>query len=366
MAAGVVYQNLHALNLNEIQGFGRNKPLLKVIFLMGAFSIGGIPGWSGYVSKTLLHESIVEYIGELAVLGEPVWKFRAIEWIFLITGGMTIAYMTKLFVAVFVEQHPVRQKEFDAKKHYMNGESTFALVVPTILLVILGFFPYQTMNRLADLSEGFLHGGALEEEVHYFAFGNLKGAMVSLAIGALVYFGFIRKFLMKKEKGSNVYQNVWPTWMDLEELIYRPVLQKGVLTVVAGISKMVDQMYVTRGILKALLQTAAFFCRICDQLLDGVLLFFRSTTHRSATERHVYLIGTKFSRTLGRILDNIVALLNRTFYKNHPIERSFVVDFAEWEEVMHKTNRLIGASLSFGLMLAAIGLALTLIYVLWW
>ncbi len=366
MAAGVVYQNLHALNLNEIQGFGRNKPLLKGMFLMGAFSIGGIPGWSGYVSKTLLHESIVEYIGELTALGEPVLKFRVIEWIFLITGGMTIAYMTKLFVAVFVEKHPVRQKEFDAQKHYMNRESTAALVIPTIMLLLMGFFPYQTMNRLADLSEGFLHGEAPAHAVHYFTFTNLKGAVISLAIGALVYFGFIRKFLMEKEKKASVYKNVWPTWMDLEELIYRPVLQKGAITVVAGISKLIDQMYVTRGILKGLLQTAAFFCRICDQLLDGVLLFFRSTTHRSSTEQHVYLIGTKLSRTLGRILDNIVALLNRTFYKNHPIERSFVVDFAEWEEVMHKTNRLIGASLSFGLMLAAIGLALTLIYVLWW
>ena len=49
-----------------------------------------------------------------------------------------------------------------------------------------------------------------------------------------------------------------------------------------------------------------------------------------------------------------------------PIERSFVVTFAEWEEMMRRTNRLISVSLSFGLMLAAIGLALTLIYLLWW
>ncbi len=41
-------------------------------FLMGSLGIGGIPLWSGYVSKTLLHESMVEYakaVGE----GPPFW-----------------------------------------------------------------------------------------------------------------------------------------------------------------------------------------------------------------------------------------------------------------------------------------------------
>ena len=101
-------------------------------------------------------------------------------------------------------------------------------------------------------------------------------------------------------------------------------------------------------------------------MLDGILMFFRSTTHKSRTESHVYLIGSKLSRGLGTVLDNCVAVLNRTIRKKRPIERSYVVTFAEWEEVMHKTNRLIGASLSFGLMMAAIGLALTLVYLLWW
>ncbi len=367
MAAGVVYMNLHQLDLNDIRGFGRRKPFLKGVFLMGALSIGGIPGWSGYVSKTLLHESIVEYTEELAVHGEPLLWIHAIEWLFLFTGGMTIAYMTKLFIAVFVEEHPVRQKEFDEKKYYMNGESIFALLTPTVWLVLMGFFPYLTMNRIADQARGFLHGEAPVHAVHYFSLGNLKGAVISLVIGALVYFGFIRKFLIgKNDDQERVYLNVWPDWMDIEDLIYRPVLQKAAVTIVAGLSRIIDQMYVTQMLLKILLNVTAFFSRICDHLVDGILLFFRSTTHRSKTEQHIYLIGTRLSRTFGRILDNCVRVLNRTILRKRPVERSFVVTFAEWEEMARKTNRLISASLSFGLMLAAIGLALTLVYLLWW
>ena len=67
------------------------------------------------------------------------------------------------------------------------------------------------------------------------------------------------------------------------------------------------------------------------------------------------------------VLDYFIKnVLNRTIRRKNPIERSFVVTFAEWEEVFRRTNRLISVSLSFGLMLAAIGLCLTLVYLLWW
>ena len=196
---------------------------------------------------------------------------------------------------------------------------------------------------------------------------NLKGALISLTIGAVVYFGVIRKLLMgKEEAGVRTYLNRWPGWLDLEELFYRPLFQRAAVWVSAGVCGLVDRMYVICGFLKALMELSAFFCRLCDYLVDSVLVFIRSTTHKSRTEQHVYLIGTRFSRTLGIFLDNVIELLNHTIRRKNPIEHSFVVTFAEWEEMFRRTNRLIGASLSFGLMLAAIGLALTLIYLLWW
>ena len=46
--AGVVYYNTHQLDLNRIRGFGRGKPLLHGLFLCGACSLAGIPGFLGY------------------------------------------------------------------------------------------------------------------------------------------------------------------------------------------------------------------------------------------------------------------------------------------------------------------------------
>ncbi len=83
MAAGVIYMNTHKLNLNEIRGFGRKKPLLHIAFLLGVLGISGIPFFNGYVGKTLIHEGILE------VSNIPGY----VEVLFLLSVGCTLAYM---------------------------------------------------------------------------------------------------------------------------------------------------------------------------------------------------------------------------------------------------------------------------------
>ena len=198
MAAGVIFMNTHALDLNDIRGFGRRKPLLKGIFLTGALAIGGIPFFGGYISKTLLHESIVECGGGLVM--------RAVEYSFLFSGGLTVAYMTKLYAAIFVERNKSAevQRKFDQMKNYMNPRSTAVLTLSALLLLIWGLFPHTVMDRAAEMGEGLMH---LEEAGHmvaYFSLKNLSGALVSVSIGAIVYVLFIRKSLMRSGKKRRV------------------------------------------------------------------------------------------------------------------------------------------------------------------
>ena len=130
MAAGVVYVNLHTLDLNDIRGFGRRKKTLKFVFAMGALGIAGVPLWNGYISKTLIHEAIVEYIAFLSEHGEisnaiyGVGTMKFIEWMFLLSGGLTVAYMLKLFICIFVEKNSdaEKQKQYDGKVSYDRGD----------------------------------------------------------------------------------------------------------------------------------------------------------------------------------------------------------------------------------------------------
>ncbi|MEG2176810.1 MAG: proton-conducting transporter membrane subunit [Oscillibacter sp.] len=223
VAAGVIYLGTHSLQLNDIRGWGRNKPWLKFTFLAGACSIAGVPGFSGYVSKTLLHESIVEYIHILAGEGAATGGFQAVEWLFLLSGGLTAAYMAKLFLAIFVAPRAVGQRL--AVREYMSGGTMITLLFGGVALLGLGLLPGTFMEPIARWASTFLHADLPGHELHYFAWANLKGALISLGIGGAVYLGTARGLLIKTTGREAVYLDRWPKKLDLEEGLYRPVLR---------------------------------------------------------------------------------------------------------------------------------------------
>ena len=336
MAAGVIFMNTHALNLNDIRGFGRKKPLLKVIFLVGALAIGGIPFFGGYISKTLIHESIVEYGGG--------WVMHAVEYLFLFSGGLTVGYMTKLYVAIFVESNESAQvhSKFDHRKSYMNLQSGMALGISAILLFIWGLFPHRIMDRAAAIGQGLMH---LEEEGHavaYFSLKNLSGAAISIAIGAVVYLLVIRRYLMKETGGRiRSYVNIWPKWLDLENLIYRPVLLQ-FLPLVCGV-----------------------VCRIMDSFLDLAVLVLRRTIYCDSPLPYERPEGNAFTEHTGKFLNRLQNLGNHTWDRKRPKDRNYVHILAVKNEEVKETNKIIQRSLSFGLMLVGIGLCLTMVYLIW-
>ena len=232
VAAGVVYFNVHSLDLNEVRGFGRDKPLLKLAFLSGACSIAGIPGFGGYISKTLLHEGIVEYCTELAAHGHSVAAFRAVEWLFLLSGGLTLAYMARLFYILFLAEKPAHQHQKQGR--YMSPLTGAVLAVGGILMPLLGLTPHTTMDRIAAFALPTFHRSPMHHAVHYFSLTNLKGAVISITIGTLVFLLVGMKWLTLKEKGTEHYRNVWPKKLDLEDSVYRPLLR--MLSFVGGMT----------------------------------------------------------------------------------------------------------------------------------
>lgn len=345
MIAGVVVMNIHKLNLNEIRGFGRRKPLLKGCFLAGALGISGIPLFNGYVSKTLLHESIVEGIALYTELSDTAMTgfLQAVEWIFLFSGGMTLAYMTKLYVAVFIEENADKkeQKRFDAQKNYMSFLSAFAIGASALILPILGVAPNFITDKIADFGHGFMHFEGEVHRVSYFSLENLKGGCISILIGILLYL-LIRKFAMESRNGMRVYKNCWPKWLDLEELLYRPLL----LQIFPFVARVV--------------------CRILDSLVDGLILLLRKTVYADRKIPHELTEGSEFTHLLGAALDGFRKFKRRILRQKTPEhETSYEHKLAVKREKIMETNMIIQRSLSFGLLLFYVGLVFTLIYLLY-
>ena len=332
LAAGAIFQNTHGLDLNRIRGFGRKKPLLKILFLIGGLAISGIPLFGGYVSKTLLHESILAY-------GSAPW-IRGAEIVFLLSGGLTLAYMTKLFVSIFIEKNADAglQAIYDRKKKYLSFDNGAALTVSGAALFVWGLFPHGLMERAAGFAQGFL--GVSEtagEAAAYFSWESLQGAVVTLAVGAVVYFGGIRVFLYDRKSG---YKNCWPRRLDLEELVYRPLVLKG-LPLVGGVAS-----------------------RILDSFVDGMAELLRRTLLRDSPLPAERTEGNLLTETAGRLANAFCRLRNRFSGREPEPGRDYVHVFAMKHMELREDGDIISRSLSFGLMLFGIGLCATLIYIL--
>lgn len=343
LAAGVIYVNTHSLDLNKLRGYGRRHPFLAAAFACGGLGLAGVPGFNGYISKTLLHESLVEHMEYLEVHGlhTEIGMFKTVEVLFLIAGGLTLAYMLKLFVAIFVEKG---ETETGEEKRSMTLLSGIAVCGSAVLIPVLGLTPNHIFAKIGKAAEVFFcPAEVLTEEahtIHWLSPENLKGSAISIGIGILVYVLVVRGLLMKKENGKRVYVNRIPAWMDLEESVYRPV------------------------VLHAIPFVLAFFNRICDTFVDGIAALLRATVFAPRKHRMSIWVGTRLTHMFGTGMDAVVSVLNKTLFRNHPIEKSFVSVFAVSELEARQTFSLITGSVSFGLLLAAMGLAISLIYLL--
>lgn len=225
--AGLIYVKAHSLNINDLRGFGRDKPILMLSFLVGSLSLGGFPLFSGFISKTLLHESIVEHIWYFTSYNAEVFWFQVLEALFILAGGFTVAYMTKLFVALFIEKNPdsTLQADYQAlEASSVMVTSKIGMILTAGIVFVAGFFP-GIFDLFADRAEPFMNGTLLDHRINYFAWINIKGALISILIGAIVYLFVIRPLMiMQNEKAEEEYVDQLPAWLDIYNLLWQPLM----------------------------------------------------------------------------------------------------------------------------------------------
>ena len=384
MAAGVIYINLHQLNLNDIRGYGRGRWGLMACFLVGAASISGIPLFSGYASKTLLHESIVEYIVHLQEIGHSALWYQLAEWVFIITGGITFCYMLKLFIALFIDKHPTRQAEFDGMGRSMTALPAIALGGSALLLFALGLWPEGTLTPLANRTLSFMHAHEPAHAVVFLAPVNLIGGAKSLLIGLLLYWLVVRRWLMGKVQEGRPYLNRWPQRPDLEDSLYRPLVQ-GLkqlgIAVCTPLDKLVDGFlgpFVWRAsallasmlggverLFGPLYALATFTARTLEVMVDGLSVVLVRTILRPAGEpAGPPPVGNRFTHSLGRVADRLTLGVRRLLGRGAQPPPRYSVVFAGIWHTMQDTLRRLLRTLSFSLILFALGLVLLLAYLL--
>ena len=412
LCAGAVYMNLHRLNLNDIRGFGRGKWVLHAAFLLGALSIACVPPLgAGFNSKSLLHEGILEYVEHLKAHGGPWQVFKALEILFLISGGLTVAYMTKLYVCLFWEKHPDRQTGYDnMARTYITWPSACALLLSAAVLPALGLFGAGLLSPLAERSMPFFGQTPLHHAIRYFSPENLKGGAVSIAIGAAVYLLIVRPLLMRRdERGVRVYVNRWPAWLDLENGVYRPLLHgltvvlgavvaflehipesrpvkqwipAAVSAVVAFLEHIPESRPVKQWIPAAVSAVVAFFDRLPEsgavlrgvpqlvtavtravaELPERIALFFHAFFAAPPREKREAPVQSRAAWFFGRGMNRLARAVNATVLRRHPMRTDFEYVFDASNRAIADTASRVTQSVSFGLFLLAVGLLAMILY----
>lgn len=350
MIAGIVFLNVGSYELNKVRGFGHGKPFLLVTFLAAALGVGGIPLLNGYVSKTLLHESIAGYaevLNGLSGAGVSVGLspafIRGTEYLFLFSGGLTLAYMAKLFVVLFVERNEdsLLQYEYEEKNKYASVLSKAAVALCVFPIPLIGMLPNIVADGVAKY--GFM-GAAIEgalaveqERMQYFSVRNLSGALISIAAAVAVYL-FIVRVLMLRKKGEG-YREIFPSWLDMEKYVYRDVFYR-FFAFLLGI-----------------------IARILDSIVDIAVVVLRKTVYRDKALPYALPEGNRVTHLLGRSMEcarRFYCVVTKKEYKAKNYEHKLALKSMD----LFENLRIIERSLSFGLFMFCVGLGLTMIYLL--
>lgn len=318
LSAGAIYLGAHTLDLNRLRGYGRRRPVIMIPFLCGACSLAGVPGFAGYLAKTLVHESIVEF----APIGGPL--ITVVEWLFLISGGLTAAYMLKLFITLFVYKPTA---DTPAGTGLTLG-SAASLWLSLAALIALGVAPHALTDRIAQVMMPFIHGQAFSAPMAYYSLANLKGVAISLGIGVVVYALIIRLWLMKKENGLRVHVQRWPAWLSLETLVYVPVC-RALLWLMTGLS------------------------RLCNDACDLLALLISKTVLRPSKEQERPK-HQRLAMAIGRLVD-------RAYHGDKEVPTGRALDIYH---TLSSTASRIAGNFSFALLMTCLGICVILVLLL--
>ncbi len=213
LLVGAVYLQTHELDINKLGGLRKAMPWAFVFTLVAAVGITGVPGFNGYVSKVLIHEAILEAY-HIKHWPSLLW----LERIFIITGGITVAYITKLWLTIFGG----KENSHWEKVHDISIAHRAVFAVYSIVLLVVGVFAQPIVNRLVvPAAAGYNFYGkdiAHLAEVPFWHTLELLGPVIAYAIGLFILMIWTRY-------GKHI---LVPVWLSVEALVYRQVTRNSI------------------------------------------------------------------------------------------------------------------------------------------
>lgn len=139
LCAGAVLYAAGTTNLDRLGGLAKKMPQTCIIFLIGAFSISGIPPFNGFVSKWLIYQATYEKAAQTGNFG-----FAIVTVIEVVVSVMTLASFIKVTQSVFFGELPVECENVKEAPLSMR----IPMWIMAVLCVITGVLPQQVYTSL--------------------------------------------------------------------------------------------------------------------------------------------------------------------------------------------------------------------------
>lgn len=141
LSAGAVMHAAGTGDLDKLGGLSKRMPHTTALFLIGAFSISGIPPFNGFASKWMIYQATYMKAVESGNIG-----FLLVTIIALVTSVLTLASFVKVSQSVFFGRLP---KELENVQEVPFG-MRFAMGIFAVLCVLTGLFPELVTKYLTE------------------------------------------------------------------------------------------------------------------------------------------------------------------------------------------------------------------------
>lgn len=141
LAAGAVLHETGTTDLGKLGGLSKKMPHTTVLFLIGAFSISGIPPFNGFASKWMIYQATYQRAVETGNIG-----FLLVTICALVTSTLTLASFVKVTQSVFFGQLP---KEYENVKEVPFG-MRLAMGILAAMCLVTGLLPNMVTRYLTE------------------------------------------------------------------------------------------------------------------------------------------------------------------------------------------------------------------------
>lgn len=173
LSAGAVIHAVHSQDIRDMGGLWRRMPITGTAFFIGAWSLSGLPPWSGFWSKDEILASVYAYSTALFAVAA-------------LAALLSAVYISRLFFIVFTG------KESEAVRH--AHEAPRVMTVPLIILsagaLFSGFLAFAGFGEfvLGSLPEELAEQLAHHESSSLVVLISTALALLGIALAGITYF----------------------------------------------------------------------------------------------------------------------------------------------------------------------------------